>query len=213
MSTRIETTHSRSRLLAELPASWAQAIVASPSRTDLGRAPAAVFTQLRRVLRDDGTLWLLGADRDLPSELARRGWLRRPVGWASPLRAAPFTRVHLFVKQDRYHYNSRAAELFQAARPRAVSAAGPNRCRESLPRQRRELLRRCILAGSSRTACGACGAPYTRTHQGTRPTCAHNDPRARCLVLDPFYQPATGTHEIAARHGRAFLGITGGDDR
>jgi DNA modification methylase len=41
---------------------------------------------------------------------------------------------------------------------------------------------------------------------GWEPTCEHDDPGGRCLVLDPFAGAAT-TGIVAARHGRDFLGI------
>lgn len=41
---------------------------------------------------------------------------------------------------------------------------------------------------------------------GWEPTCEHDDPGARCTVLDPFAGAAT-TGVVAARHGRDFLGI------
>jgi hypothetical protein len=206
MNTRIETTHAPTRLLGELPARWAQAIITSPTHPDIERAPAALFRQLSRVLRDDGTLWLLCGEQEIPRELAQHGWLLRPVLWGHPRRAAP-GRLHLFVKQEHYHYNSQAAEAFRAPRSGtlAIRAGGQG------SQQRRELLRRCVLASSARTACGACGAPYRRTGRGMQPSCWHNDPRSRCLILDPFYRPATGTHAITARYGRAFLGITHGE--
>ena len=209
MNTRIETTHAPTRLLGELPTGWAQAIVTHPTRADLEDAPPRLFTQLHRVLRADGTLWLLCRDQCLPHELQQTGWSGRSVGWSTPLQVHPSTRVHLFVKQEHYHYNHHAADAFRTAQPLALATAVYG-C-PSPRQQRRELLRRCVLAGSSRTACGACGAPYTRHKQGIRPGCAHNDPRSRCLILDPFYHPAAGTHEIAAQHGRAFLGITQGE--
>jgi hypothetical protein len=212
MNTRIETTHAPTRLLGELPARWAQAIITSPTRADIDRAPAALFAQLSRVLRGDGTLWLLCSEQEIPRELAQHGWLLRPVVWGNPRQAAPAC-LHLFVKQEHYHYNSQVAEAFRAPHTGALTArtAGQHCCCVTRSLQRRELLRRCVLASSARTACGACGAPYTRTDRGPQPSCRHNDPRSRCLILDPFYRPASGAHEITQRHGRAFLGITQGE--
>ena len=217
MSARIETAAGATGLLRELPARWAQMILSSPCRTDLERSPVELFTELRRVLRDDGTLWLLCHDKHLPVELARQGWLPRSVDWATPLRVDPAgrARLHLLVKQPCYYYNSQAAELFLKPRTRTVIDRVTSRrygCAWS-PEHRRELMRLCILAGSSRIACGACGAPYARAHHderpgGRRPTCTHENPDGRCLVLDPFYHPRAGTHEIADHYGRGFLGIT-----
>jgi hypothetical protein len=217
MSSRIEATNSPTRLLRELPDGWAQTIVTTSSRRELDCSPATLFTQLHRVLRDDGTLWLLCADERLPGALGERGWLPRRVDWATPLRVdlAGRARLHLFVKRPRYHYNTQTAQLFPPERTRAALAwaTGRRRCCAWSPEQRRGLIRLCLLAGSSRTACGACGAPYAHTTQGRRATCAHRDPTGRCLVLDPFYHPGSRTHEIAERDGRAFLGITRGGGR
>jgi hypothetical protein len=215
VSSRIETTSSPARLLRELPAGWAQTILTSPSRQDLERSPG-VISELHRVLRNDGTFWLLCADKGLPCALAEHGWIARRVDWATPLRVDPAgrARLHLFVKQPRYHYNTRAAQLFLAPRTHTALMSGGRDRRHTCawsPSHRRQLLRLCILAGSSRTACRVCGAPYTRTGRGgRRPTCGHDRPGGRCLVLDPFYHPGAGTRELAERYGSAFLGITAG---
>jgi hypothetical protein len=217
MSSRVETTDCPVGLLRELPTGWAQTIITSPSRRDLDHSPAALFTQLHRVLRDDGTFWLLCADKHLPHALAQRGWIARRVNWATPLRVDPAgrARLHLFVKQPRYHYNTPTAQLYLAPRTQPASGYRTGRRHGNAwnPAHRRELIRLCILAGSSRTACGVCGAPYTRTAHGRRPMCAHRDPAGRCLVLDPFHHPGSGTREIAERCRRAFLGITAGEHK
>jgi hypothetical protein len=212
MSARIETTSSPAALLGELPTSWAQAIVTSPSRADLDRAPAALFTQLHRVLRDDGTLWLLCADKHLPDALAERGWMPRRVDWATPLRVDPAgrARLHLFVKQHRYHYNTHTAQLFLAPRTQAVFACATGRRRGCAwsPEHRRELVRLCVIAATARIACGTCGAPYRRGASGERrPACSHHNPGGRCLVLDPFHHRARCTLDVARQTGRNFLGI------
>lgn len=206
------------RLLGELPAGRVQAIVTSPTRRELDRAPETLLAQLHRVLRADGTLWLLTAEKHLPSVLVERGWIPREVDWATPLRVDPAgrARLYLLVKQPVFFYNPRAAEMLLAPRTRATLARKVDRwqrCSWS-PEHRRELVRLCILAGSSRVACRACGMPYARTLQGARrAACAHDDPGGRCLILDPFCHPGTGAHEIAVRLGRAFLGITDGAGR
>ena len=202
---------SAAQLLGELPAGRVQAIVTSPTRRDLDRAPETLFTQLHRVLRADGTLWLLTSEKRLLGVLVERGWILREVDWATPLCVDPAGRARLFllVKQPVFFYNTRAAELFLAQRAALVRNTGRWRGCSWSPEHRRELIRLCILAGSSQVACGVCDTPYTRTPQGTRhPTCAHDVPGGRCLIVDPFCHPGTGPHEIAARLGRTFLGIT-----
>jgi hypothetical protein len=208
-------TGAAARLLGEMPAGRVQAIVTSPTRRELDRAPETLLAQLHRVLRADGTLWLLTAEKHLPGVLAERGWLPREIGWATPLRVDPAgrARLYLFVKQPAFFYNTRTAELFLAPRTLAALARNAGRWRGCVwsPEHRRELVRLCVLAGTSRVACGVCCTPYTRTPQGVRrPGCAHDDAGGRCLVLDPLCHPGTGAHEVAARLGRAFLGITAG---
>jgi hypothetical protein len=193
-------------------------MVTSPTRRELDQSSEVLFAQLRRVLRADGTLWLLTHDKHLPGALVERGWMSREVEWATPLRVDPAgrARLHLLAKGPSYFSSSQTAGLFLAPRTRAALARKADRwsgCSWS-PGHRRELVRLCILAGSSRVACGTCGAPYKRTSDGARrPTCAHNDPGGRCLILDPFCHPGTGAHELAGRLGRAFLGITKGERR
>lgn len=222
MSTRIEATSSPAGLLCELPTGLVQAIVTSPSRADLERSPAVLFTQLHRVLRDDGTLWLLCADKHLPDALTQRGWMARRVDWATPLRVDPAgrARLHLFVKQPRYHYNTHTAQLFLAPRTRAAfqCAIGRRHSYAWTPERRLQLMRLCVIAATARVACGACGTPYRRRVSGERrAACAHHNPCGRCLVLDPFYDPAHSTLDVARQTGRSFLGIVdttdGGDPR
>jgi hypothetical protein len=214
MSYRVEQTDPLT-LLCELPSQWAQTCVTSPRRDEPVSYLLAVLDEVRRVLREDGTLWLLCSEKNLPAALAERGWMPRRVDWATPLRVDPGgrARLYLLVKQPCYYYNSQAAQLFLAPRTQTALACTTGRRRGCAwsPGRRRELMRLCVVAGSSRAACGACGAPYTRTSRGRRATCAHHNPGGRCLVLDPFYHPAIGTHKIADRYGRAFLGITAGE--
>lgn len=48
-----------------------------------------------------------------------------------------------------------------------------------------------------------CGAAVTT---GWRPTCPHDDPTGRSVVLDPFFGSGT-TGKVALKHGRACIGI------
>jgi len=87
------------------------------------------------------------------------------------------------------------------------------------------LVEPCVLAGSSPAACSICGAPWRRrVVSGQLPdpdrrrveaerqtvaweaSCGHDDPGARCRVLDPFAGIGT-TGAVAARHGRDFSGF------
>ena len=69
-------------------------------------------------------------------------------------------------------------------------------------------MRLCVIAATARVACGACGTPYMGgVSSERRAACAHHNPCGRCLVLDPFYDPAHGTLDVARQTGRSFLGI------
>jgi hypothetical protein len=196
-------------ILRELPDKWAQACVTNPppgSRDHI----LAVLGEVHRVLREDGTFWLLRAERSLPAELVEHGWQPQPVTWARPLTRGR-TRLWLLTKQPGYFCETGAIHEYARLRNTARLAGRPVHC-ESCPwQEQRELhprLRRlCILAGTSPLACGACGTPWQRDpKRGRRATCTHNAPGGRCLVLDPFCRsPQTGL--VAACLGRSFLGI------
>ncbi len=220
MSWRIEEADALT-LLRELPDQWAQTCLTSPPSTQAPAITLAVLAEVRRVCREDGTLWLLHRPGEpLLDALREQGWiLQRPPAWARPLvlgcNAA--LRVSLLSKKRRYFYNAHTA----AAHTRPQRRSCPSTSRRARHVQRCALAReqdpqlvwRCVLAGSSPLACGACGAPYRRARPGEsapgirRPTCTHNNPDGRCLVLDPFYEPGTPTAEAAHRNGRSFLGI------
>jgi len=223
MSWRIEQTNPL-RLLGELPGGWAQMCLTRPPRDCAPEATLAILAQAHRVLREDGTLWLLAHrhEQSLRHGLLGLGFARRPTpAWASILGHANGTPwcLLLFAKSERCFYDER---LFAAPGPPA-RAVCPGCCSRQARRAQpcgydheryRLLVKRCVLAGSALIACGACGAPYTparpteRHHGIRRPTCAHENPDGRCLVLDPFYDPRTGTAELIAAAGRSFLGIT-----
>jgi hypothetical protein len=57
MSYRVEQTDPLT-LLGELPSQWAQTCVTSPRRDEPVSYLLAVLDEVRRVLREDGTLWL-----------------------------------------------------------------------------------------------------------------------------------------------------------
>jgi len=218
MSWRIEQTDALN-LLRELPNGWAQTCIARPPRAGDPDRTLAILTEARRVLRDDGTLWVLLASNQLPlaNELREDGWIQQPrPAWAR-CRAA---RLYLFTKQPGYFYADTIATRRGSLRPLCASASlQARRAQNCLPAREHEhrlqLIKQCILAGSSLLACGECGAPYRRAHPGEsairlrRPTCPHNNPGGCCLVLDPFYDRAgIPTAEAALHTGRSFLGIT-----
>ena len=216
MSTRIDASVSRAQLLGALPSGWAQSVVTSPTRAELEHDASAVFSVLHRVLRDDGTLWLFCSGQQLPDNLERSGWLRQPVDWATPLMVDPAgrARLYLFTKEPAFHYSTRTAELFMGTRVRKVFERRRRRQRSCSwsPEHRDELTRLCLLAGSSRLACGTCGTAYERDMQGeTQSACGHHDGSGQCVILDPFFHPGAHAREIAERCGRTFIGLSGAE--
>jgi hypothetical protein len=221
VSWRIEHSDALS-LLRELPDSWAQTCITSPP-TDAPSTTLAVLGEVRRVLRKDGTLWLL-IGRGGPSldAIHEQGWIYQPLPpWNTRLVHSwcPSGRLFLLAQQRRYFYDDLALDYRVTQRLSWPTSPRQTRrlhgCGLVQERERRlQLIRRCILAGSSMLACGTCGAPYRRARPGERegairrPTCSHKNPEGRCLVLDPFCGPGAATAEAALCSGRSFLGIT-----
>jgi len=225
MSWRIEHADALS-LLRELPDNWAQTCVTHPPRGGAPDHTLAILGEVRRVLRDDGTLWLFAQPDQLPltAEPHTEGWKQHTSPtWSTPAVSAlgVATRMFLFTKQDRYFYDAHTiGARYGSSGWLCVSASRQARrvqtCLPAREHERRlQLVKRCILAGSSLLACRECGAPYRRIRPSEsalpirRPTCPHNNPGGSCLVLDPFYEPAgIPTAEAALCTGRSFLGIT-----
>jgi hypothetical protein len=214
MTWRIEQSDALA-LLRELPAEWAQTCIAYPPASAEPDQILAMFMQVRRVLRADGTLWLFTHRAAQPSvELNAQGWIeqRLPL-WARPLELGTDCPVSLslFTKQARYFHITHALTKH---RPGVLCAARleVQRCADGREAIRR-VVARCVLASTSPVACGACGTPYCWIEPGEHeggsrsPTCLHHNPRGRCLVLDPFYTPTNGTLEAAHCRERSFLGI------
>lgn len=149
-----------------------------------------VFREAKRVLRDDGTLWLnvgdVYADGELlgfPWMLARclqqDGWrLRQDIVWSKP---SPMpesvsdrcTRSHefvfMFAKSRNYYYDAEAIKEESDSSPtgknrrsvwRIASTPYSGAHFATMPTTLAEL---CIKAGTSeRGACTSCGTPYVR---------------------------------------------------
>ncbi len=220
MSWRIEQADALT-LLRELPDNWVQTCIARPPRTGAPDRTLAILAEVRRVLRDDGTLWLsLGPGELCLDDLQDEGWLAQSTPrWARRLTACgrPATGLFLLAAERRYFYDAHTIDPH--SRPSSCLGASrqTRRTQNRVPVRDRErslrLLRRCVMAGSSPLACGECGTPYRRTRPkvnalgGRHPTCPHHNPDGRCLVLDPFYHPMFPTAEAALCAGRNFLGI------
>ena len=212
MSWRIERSDAVS-LLRELPDDWAQTCVTSPPRTASSAEVLVVLSDVRRVLRGDGTLWLFSQPGELLEALVELGfhWQDSPR-WAAPHSVSAGTRLLLLTKRPSFFCDAaldrpRLRRLRRADVQSVACRAQPMPCEREL---RVQLTRRCVLAGSSPIACGVCGAPYSRACPGAprRATCVHNDRTGRCLVLDPFCRPGAPTAAVAHDSGRSFLGIT-----
>lgn len=224
MSHRVEHADALT-LLCELPGGWAQTCIARPPRDGAPDRTLAILTETRRVLRDDGTLWLLAPpdQQQLLADLQAQDWKRQTTpAWATRLtaRTRPAIGLFLFSKNARYFYD---ADTIDGPQPRPLAASWhlgcgqsryPQRCAVAFARERDlRLVRSCVLAGSSPLACGQCGAPYRRKRPNEsapgirRPTCRHNHPGGNCLVLDPFYTPSLTSTEAVLCTGRNFLGI------
>ena len=201
-------------VLRELPDGWAQTCVTSPPRRLPDDRVLAVLGEVHRVLRTDGTLWLLHSPQALPAALEEHGWrAASPVpSWYSAARArwrGPAVAHQAAAVLLRGRRDSRVRPPATARLPSERGGCG-EACTWQDSRELHLRLRRlCVLAASAPVACGACGTPWRRAPNGgaRRPGCAHNDPRGRCLILDPFCR-SSDTALLASRYGRSFLGIT-----
>lgn len=208
------------RLLRELPDGLAQMSISRlPDERDSIRL-LSVLSQAHRVLRTDGTLWLLAHhhEQNVIRGVVELGFTPLPTPrWAGALPGVQL-RLLLFAKSECCFFEE---QLFLplCRRPgttvrtgqRPTSARARACVHDRAAHQR--LFKRCVLSGSAFIACGVCGAPYRRACPGERraglrrPTCTHDNPAGRCLVLDPFYDAHSGTGELAVTVGRSFLGI------
>jgi hypothetical protein len=235
MSYRIEQTTPLA-LLRELPSLWAQTCFTGPPRDISIPYLVTVLEEVRRVLREDGTLWLAvdprGDTEDLHAALALTPW-QRIVPSPRPLRMRSGGRLLLFAKQpDGFLYEpSRAVAASRAIQspvcPHYPAAVAPGESCRRCPRRRRawcvpppqrpglparEAIEWCVISSTVPRACRECGTPWRRAGTEAIPAgrwrtmCRHTAATGRSLVIDPFC--ATGETGIAAlRRGRDFLGI------
>ena len=227
MSYRVEQADPLT-LLSELPSQWAQTFVTSPRRDEPVSYLLAVLDEVRRVLREDGTLWLAltrgGNSHELTQALKDTLWLRPDAPRSAP------RQVVLLTKSERFLFNPRRGlgvtrSPQEPGRPRCPLATRAGRGRANRPLPRRawcvpspgaasvlpvEVIEWCVLASTAPYSCGACGAPWTRTTKKTRsgrhwrPTCPHHNDRGRCLVIDPFSTtPETGAVAVRRHMGQS----------
>ncbi len=235
MSYRIEQTTPLA-LLRELPSQWAQTCFTSPPRDISIPYLICVLEEVRRVLRNDGTLWLaLGRNLDIEHLSAAMAF----TAWQQIAPSPAFSRVGttgrplLFATQpDGFLYEpSRAITASRAIQspvcPHYPTAMGPgDRCRRC-PRPRRawcvpppqrpgqparEAIEWCLISSTVPRVCKQCGTPWRRASTESHPNgpwrtmCRHTAGTGRSLVIDPFC--ATGETGIAALlRGRDFLGV------
>ncbi len=184
---------------------------------------AIVARELHRVLRDDGTLWLILGHAAV--QAARRnphlpGLTLRESNHTDALmrRIAGRLRTHGWVRSQ----SRRVRRAFSADAGMLVLAKSPAHFidRDALSDvspivDHRAVLRRSILAGSSALCCSSCGSPYKRARQrrrgagyalSLRPVCPCAAPSARSIVLDPFLGAGT-TALVALGCGRDTIGF------
>jgi hypothetical protein len=227
MSWRVETADPFA-LLSELPDGGAQTCFLRPPRELPTPCLIAILDRVRRVLRDDGTLWLSlpgrGSQPHALQLLESAGWHRQD----GVVRGSGFSlivgnsTVALFTKQQKFHFNARLP-LQRGGRSsqqrRGLSARRLQRRAWCVPAPGREahlalVIDWCIRASTSPAACGVCGTPWRKLpgagdHAGRwRPACSHSNGRGRCLVLDPFCRGFADVGLASVRSGRSYLGST-----
>jgi hypothetical protein len=205
VTVRIETG-SPEQVLPELPPGLVHTCITVPPEDELDAVK--VLYDVRRVLREDGTVWLLQkrSEHFIPDLLAALGWHEHPTPGPILRLARDCSREVLLLTK------TSQPRIVLPARPRARQRAcdpRPTRKRERgsgcARVARLELIRACLQAASTATVCLACGAPPD--HAG-RLRCGHSRAEGRPLVLDPFYRPSSLIAQVALAYGRSFLGIT-----
>ena len=195
-----------------------------------------IFREVRRVLKDDGTLWvnigdsytqknLNGIPWLLAFALRSDGWyLRSDIIWQKPnampesVKDRP-TRAHEYIfllsKSPRYYYDAEAVKEpavgFYNAAPAGSAGTGK-------PNARRRGNSRTFRGGGAesgkrnrRSVWTLATRPYKGAHFATFPEelarpCVLAGSRPGDTVLDPFAGSGT-TGAVAAQEGRDFIGI------
>lgn len=200
-------------LLCELPDGWAQSIITQPPTGASDPASQAtliaVVGELARVSRPDATLlWSVQVQQPMPLRQLALAFMRAGSWQTQKSELAARSGYLLFAKQPRFYW-----QPVPAPRPLRLRTAGARRAwcipaQQDLARQRLQTL---LLAATSRIACGACGAPWTRDTIRSRDSvamrCGHRNAQGRSLLIDPFHTPSSLLAGLAVSHGRSYLGI------
>lgn len=178
-----------------------------------------IFREVRRVLRDDGTCWIMMNDthesiRDLAGipwmlayALVKDGWyLHSDIVWCkenpsveSNRLTGKYENLFLMTKTEDAYFNTIPIgkdEKKKAWFMRTKSYKG------IFDVFIESLVERCITAGSSAVVCGFCGKGWANG----KSVCGHDDNSGRSIILDPFVGSGTSCM-VAKRMRRDFIGI------
>lgn len=194
-----------------------------------------LFSELRRVLADDGTLWLnigdsygkgkqlMGVPWRVALALQDDGWvLRNAIIWHKP-NAMPestkdrlrgtYEQVFLFAKQPRYHFGLDEIRVPHA--PVSIARAGRSRKTAyapdgQTPGKRKETAPNPLGANPGDTW-SIPTKPFKEAHSAVMPPelarrCVLAGTKPGGTVLDPFSGSGT-TGMVAREEGRSYLGI------
>lgn len=203
------------QLLRDLPGGWAQSIITRPPAPTSENGPPAqsallaVVSELARVSRPDATLlWSIEPPQPMPLRRLALAFTLASGWQLQKNELASRSGYLLFAKQSRFHWQPAPAQP-----PLRLRTAGARRawCIPAQQDATRQQLERLLLAATTRVACGACGAPWTRgavrARDGMPMRCGHRNPHGHSLVIDPFHTPTSLLSALAISHGRGYLGI------
>ena len=194
-----------------------------------------VFREVRRVLRDDGTLWLnlgdrYGAGKQLSGmpwrvafALQADGWiLRQDIIWHKPNPMPESVRdrctkaheyLFLFAKRGRYDYDAEAIKEDSRSRSKWPGVGGTKYGDSSDPKHQTKSGKETQpkRKRNRRSVWTIAPKPYKGAHFATYPPalvrpCVLAGSPVGGLVLDPFTGSGT-TGEVATLHHRRFVGI------
>lgn len=196
----------------------------------------SVFSEVHRVLRDDGTLWLnlgdsyskdkqlMGIPWRVAFALQDSGWrLRQDIIWHKPNPTPESvqdrcTKAHeymfFFVKSRKYHYDADAVREQATYKPTGTHAFGGTKYGGNPDRRHRTKSGKAYKHDGTRNRRSVwvvSPKPYKGAHLATYPPglvkpCILAGCPVDGLVMDPFVGSGT-TGEVAVQNRRRFLGI------